>query len=147
MGELRDDLDFLKEARRANVVRQFRLENLEGNLATMLQVLREKDDGHSATAQLTLDAIAITERLAKAAQDVCRRDRGRVEIEGTQSHEDAVETTPAFVSLEQRRHLGGYRGILASVSEEGCSLLPRPLECFREQPLNPVTVIGVHNDR
>ena len=56
------DLDLAMEAIGADVDGEMRMEDLDGDRAAVLQVVREIDRGHAATADLTLDAIATRKR-------------------------------------------------------------------------------------
>ena len=70
MGELGGDLDFAEEALGPQGLSQLGTQHLEGNPAVVLQVLREEDDGHSAVAELALDAVAAGETSLQPAQQI-----------------------------------------------------------------------------
>ena len=55
------DLDFPKEAFRAHRGRQLGTQDLQGDLAVVLEVLGEIHDRHAAAAQLALKQVAISQ--------------------------------------------------------------------------------------
>jgi hypothetical protein len=59
MLELCLDLDLAKEAIGGYRADELRLENLEGDVAMVLQISGEKDNRHSPPADLALDRVAI----------------------------------------------------------------------------------------
>ncbi len=61
MLEVGRDLNFSEEAFRADDRGQLGFQDLEGNLAVMLQVLGQVDRGHAALAELALDGVAPVE--------------------------------------------------------------------------------------
>jgi hypothetical protein len=60
--ERRGDFDLAEESLAAEDGRQVGLEELDGDEAVVLQVLREKDDRHPTVAKLPLDPVSIAER-------------------------------------------------------------------------------------
>ena len=59
MLQRRDRLDLAQEPRGADDRGELGLQDLDGDLAVVLQVLREIDGGHPARAELALDAITV----------------------------------------------------------------------------------------
>jgi hypothetical protein len=59
MGQLCGNLNLFEKAIGADGVRQVGLEHLEGDQATVLQVLGEEHDGHAAPTELALDTVAV----------------------------------------------------------------------------------------
>ena len=53
---------------------QLGMEDLDGDLAAVLEVLGEIDRGHAALAQLALEAIAIGDSGGEARYDIGHRD-------------------------------------------------------------------------
>ena len=68
MAQPRGDLDLAQEAIRAHGVRELGLEQLDGDLATMPDVVGEIHGGHPAAADHALDAIAAGERRSECRQ-------------------------------------------------------------------------------
>ncbi len=64
--EARGDLDLGEEAVAADDGTQLGMQDLDGDLAGVLQVFGEVDGGHAALAQLPLEAIAVGEGSAQA---------------------------------------------------------------------------------
>ena len=58
---LRGDLNLLQESLRAECFREFRFEDLEGNLTMMLEVICEVDGCHAALAERPVEPVAIGE--------------------------------------------------------------------------------------
>jgi len=58
--------DLLHEAIRAQHRREVRLEDLDGHLAVVLQVLGEVHRGHAPLAELPLDAVPVRQRRGEA---------------------------------------------------------------------------------
>ena len=50
---------------------EFGVDDLDGDLAAVPEVLGEVDGGHAALAELALDAIAVSESRRKPVQDIC----------------------------------------------------------------------------
>ena len=61
MLEAGGGLDFGEEALGAEDGAELGVQDLDGDLAVVLEVLGEVDGGHAALAELTLDAVAIGE--------------------------------------------------------------------------------------
>jgi hypothetical protein len=66
MGEVSGGADFGKEPLRSHYSSQFGPQDLEGYLPVVLQVLGQIDRSHSATTNLPLDLIAVSECGLKA---------------------------------------------------------------------------------
>ena len=62
------DLDLGEEAIAADDGAQLGMEDLDGDLAAVLQVFGEIDRGHAALAQLALDAVAVAQRRGEATR-------------------------------------------------------------------------------
>ncbi len=75
MLEVGGDLDLGEEPVAADDGTQFGVEDLDGDLAGVLQVLGEIDGGHAALAQLALEAVAVGECRRQAIE--CCRHRPR----------------------------------------------------------------------
>jgi hypothetical protein len=60
MVEPGGDFDLVQKAARTDGMAQFRLQDLEGYLPPMPQVLGEVDDRHAAATKFSLDAVALT---------------------------------------------------------------------------------------
>ena len=63
-------LDFAEEPLGADDGGQLGPQDLDGDLAVVLEVLRQVDGGHAARAELALEAVAVGERLGEAGEDV-----------------------------------------------------------------------------
>ncbi len=61
MVELRGDLDLAEESLRTQRGGQLRLEDLDGDLAAMLQVVGKIDRGHATSAEFAIDAVALAD--------------------------------------------------------------------------------------
>ena len=59
MLQRRDGLDLAEEPLGADHRGQLGPQHLDGDLAAVLEVVREIDGGHAALAQLALDAVAV----------------------------------------------------------------------------------------
>ena len=57
--QVRGDLDLGEEAIAANDGAQLGMEDLDGDLAAVLEVFGEVDGGHAALAELALEAVAV----------------------------------------------------------------------------------------
>ena len=68
MLEIRGDMNLLEEPLRTERLCELRLEDLQGDVAFVLEVSREIDGGHSTVAQRALDAVAVGERGAQCAE-------------------------------------------------------------------------------
>jgi hypothetical protein len=68
--QVRRRLDFGQETLGSDDGGQLRLEDLEGDLSTVLQVVGEVDGGHPAFAELALDAVAVDQGGGEAGGDV-----------------------------------------------------------------------------
>ena len=64
-------LDLGEEALAADDGTQFGVEDLDGDLAGVLQVLGEVDGSHAALAQLALEVVAVAEGRGEAGKSVC----------------------------------------------------------------------------
>ena len=63
MREPRGDLDFLEEPLRAQGRGELRLEHLDGDGAVVPHVLSEVHGGHATRTDLSLDHVAIADRI------------------------------------------------------------------------------------
>ena len=63
-------LDLGEEAVAADDGAQFGMEDLDGDLTGVLEVLGEVDGGHAALAELALEAVAVGERRSEASQRI-----------------------------------------------------------------------------
>jgi hypothetical protein len=61
MVEARCKPDFPEEPLRTECGRDFRLQDLERNQSVVSHIVREVHGGHAASAQLTLDAVAVSQ--------------------------------------------------------------------------------------
>ena len=61
-------LDLGEEALAADDGGELGVQDLDGDLAVVLEVLGEVDRGHAALAELALEAVAVTERCGEAAR-------------------------------------------------------------------------------
>ena len=68
--EIGGDLDLAQEPLGADDRRQFRPEHLDGDVAVVLEVLRQVDGGHAARAELALEAVAVGEGFGEAGKRV-----------------------------------------------------------------------------
>ena len=64
------DPDLGEEAVAADDGAQLGMEDLDGDLAAVLQVLGEVDGGHAALAELALEAVTVTERIGEAVEAI-----------------------------------------------------------------------------
>ena len=64
--EIGGGLDFAEEAISAECGGELGAEDLDGDLAVVLEVFGEVDGGHAALAEFANDAIAVSERSRKA---------------------------------------------------------------------------------
>ena len=62
MREARCEADLVKESFAAECERNFRVHDLERDGAIVSRIGREENGGHSTACDLTLDAVAVTER-------------------------------------------------------------------------------------
>ncbi len=61
MLQVGGDLDLGQEPVAPDDGRELRMQDLDGHLAAVLQVLGEIDRGHAALTELALDAVTVTE--------------------------------------------------------------------------------------
>jgi len=66
MRETGGELDFSKESVRADFRRDLRPQDLERNLSIVSEIVRQKDDGHSALTKLAIERVAGREALCEA---------------------------------------------------------------------------------
>ena len=60
---------------------EFRLQDLDGDLSVVLQILGKEDGGHAAFAEFAFDAIAVGESELQAGEDTAHfDDTGRGEM-------------------------------------------------------------------
>jgi hypothetical protein len=79
------DLDLVQEPLGAEDGRKLRVENLDGDLAIVLQVVGEVDRRHAAAAELALDAIAVGQSGLQAFKNVghgSSKTRSYVRVDG-----------------------------------------------------------------
>ena len=79
MLEIGGDLDLGEEAVAADDGGQLGVQDLDGDLAAVLQVLGEVDGGHAALAELAVEAIAVGEGIGEAVRRRWRSSRSRRE--------------------------------------------------------------------
>ena len=60
--------DLAKEAIGSQCLRQFGVEDFEGDGPVVAEVVGEIDSGHSTASQLTLEGVAIAQRVARASR-------------------------------------------------------------------------------
>ena len=73
MLQRRDGLDLAQEPLGADHGGELGLEDLDGDLAVVLEVLGEVDRGHAARAELALDAVAVGKSCCKVGPGVGHR--------------------------------------------------------------------------
>jgi hypothetical protein len=61
VGQLGGDLDLLQEALRSQRRRQVVAEDLDGDLAVVLEIARQIHGGHAAAADFSVDGVAVGE--------------------------------------------------------------------------------------
>ena len=81
--EIGGELDFLEEALGANDGRQFRVDDLDRDLAAMADILGEVDGGHAARPEFAFDAVAIAQGGRERGDGV-----GQTELEVTGRWDD-----------------------------------------------------------
>ena len=74
MAQARRDVDLAQEALAAQHGTEFRPQQLEGDLAMMLEVLSEIDRGHPAATDLLFYAVAVGECRLEAFEQVGQED-------------------------------------------------------------------------
>ena len=62
MGEFRGQVDFAEEALGADRLGDIRTKHFQRNVTVVAGVIRQVDRGHSTTAQLALERIAVAQR-------------------------------------------------------------------------------------
>jgi hypothetical protein len=72
MVEIRRDFDLTEEPRDAQRLGEIGVEDLEGDLAVVTQVLGEIHRAHPALPEFALDRVAVRERQAKRVGEVHR---------------------------------------------------------------------------
>ena len=75
MLESRARADLAEKAIGAECGAEVGVEDLDGDVAVMPEVMGEEDGGHAAGADLAVDAIAVAEGVAQALKDVVRHER------------------------------------------------------------------------
>jgi hypothetical protein len=76
MRQLGRDLDLPAEALGADGGGEIRMEDLDGDVATVFEVAREEDGGHATAAELALDRVDLAQGLPKAGQEGAHRRAG-----------------------------------------------------------------------
>ena len=62
MLQLRRRLDLAEKALAAKCRAEIRVQHLDGDIAVVLEIVREVDSGHAASADVTLDAVPVPDR-------------------------------------------------------------------------------------
>ena len=83
MLEVRGGLDLAQEALGADDGGELGAEDLDGDGAIVLEVVREVDGGHAARTELALDAVAVGQRRSKTRGGVSHRVAGRSSVDPT----------------------------------------------------------------
>ena len=68
------ELDLGQEPITADNGGELRVQHLDGDLATVLEVLRQVDGGHAALAEFALEAVAVTEGSGEAVDRASQAD-------------------------------------------------------------------------
>jgi len=64
------NLDLAEETLRTQARRKLRVQDLQGHLAIMLEIVRQKHGGHTAPAHLALNAVSVGKRGLKSGAKV-----------------------------------------------------------------------------
>ena len=144
MRELSGDGDFLKEASCAEAEGEVRLEDLQGDFATVLHVFGEQHDGHATAAQFALDAITAAQAGAQPVHEIRQGDSRCGRSESAQLVGDTVEAAPPLVSLEEGEHSPAHCRIRFCRGHVGGPLLGRPLQRVGKQFLDALPMTCAH---
>ena len=106
MLKLRCRLDLGQEALGTDDCRQLRLEDLEGHLAFVLDVLGQVDRGHAALTELTLDHVAAVEGCVETGDGIGHGEQDASKAYGAASRQSLGQTLTHMA--EPHSYIGGF---------------------------------------